>query len=484
MESFLKLIIFLPLIPCYLAQTIKNPGVESIKTIIHMNSMTVAQTTFIIAFLFNEFTPGYIYSGDVFNYYNIAYDGISLVYLVVSAFLIGLCVTSICEFMAIDNKLKTIVQLLFLLETVLFNFFLTRDLFFFYVWFEATLPILFLIVLLGGERNVRIRASFMLFLYTLTFSMFTLCTIVYINRLTGSSDLFELINIDFSYTQQVIMYLGFLIGFAVKVPTNPFHVWLPHAHVEASTLGSVLLAGIILKMGGYAIMRILLPLCPNLYEDYGSLGTLLGYVSVINTSLIIITESDLKRLIAYFSIVHMNVALIANFAAEKLAVLGAIAMMISHSLVASGLFFCIGVLYERYQVRDMTYYGGLANASINFCIAFFILVLSNFSFPLTFGFWPEIIILTGLAIVSYLDIVIILLSAIFGLASNLIFFTKVFFSLFTEYIIKFADLTIYEMYLFCTLIFYDLYFGIFPDTYLIFAEHPVNFLLTALTITQ
>jgi len=483
MESFILLILLSPLIPTYWIQTLRQQSLEHMKTLMHLNSMTVAQTTFIIGFLFNEFTPGYIFSGNVLSYYNVAFDGISLVYLIVSSFLIGLCITSICEFMAIDNKVKVIIQLLFILETVLFNFFLTRDLFFFYVWFEATLPLLFLIVVLGGERNVRIRASFMLFLYTLTFSMFSLCTIVYINRLSGSTDLFELITIDFSYTQQIIMYIGFLIGFSVKVPTNPFHVWLPHAHVEASTVGSVLLAGIILKMGGYAILRILLPLCPNLYDDYGNFGTLLAYLSVINTSLIIITESHLKRLIAYFSIVHMNVALIANFAAEKIAVLGAIAMMISHSLVASGLFFCIGVLYERYQVRDMSYYGGLANASINFCIAFFILVLSNFSFPLTFSFWPEIIILTGLSIVSYLDTVVILISSIFGVASNLIFFTKVFFSLFSEYIVKVADLTIHELFLFCTIIFYDIYFGIRPNAYLIFVEHPVNFLLTALTTT-
>jgi len=346
------------------------------------------------------------------------------------------------------------------------------------------LPLLFLIILIGGERKVRLRASLMLFLYTLVFSLITLCTIVYLNRITGSTDLFELILCDLSFTQQAIVYIGFLVGFCVKIPSNPFHVWLPHAHVEASTVGSVLLAGIILKMGGYAILRILLPICPKMYDEYGYVGSLLGYMSVINTSLIIITESDLKRLIAYFSIVHMNIALIATFAGEKLAIYGAVAMMISHSLIASGLFFCIGLLYERYQIRDMKYYGGLVNTHIYFSIVFFIFVLSNFSFPLTFGFWPEMLVLTGLSIVSYLDVVVILISAIFSLASNLIFFTKVFFGVLTEYLVKYIDLTKNELFLFCNLIFYDLLFGLRPNVYLIFIENPVNFLLTALSITH
>jgi len=357
-------------------------------------------------------------------------------------------------------------------------------LFTFYVWFEAALPILFLIIVIGGERKVRIRASLMLFLYTLIFSLITLCTILYINRITGTTDLLEIILCDLSFNEQMIIYIGFLIGFAVKIPSSPFHVWLPHAHVEASTIGSVLLAGIILKMGGYAILRILLPLCPKIYDEYGSYGSILGYMSVINTSLIIITESDLKRLIAYFSIIHMNIAIIAVFAGEQLAIFGAVAMMISHSLIASGLFFCIGLLYERYQIRDMTYYGGLVNTHIYFSITLFIFVLSNFSFPLTFGFWPEMLVLTGLSIVSYLDVIVILVSSIFSLASNLIFFTKVFFGITTTFINEYLDLTYNEIFLFSNLIFFDILFGLRPNVYLIFIENPVNFLLTALTIIK
>jgi len=447
----------------------------------HLNAMSVLLPTLMIGLTFNEYTPGYLFSGDVWGY-TLAYDGISLVYLIISGFLVALCITSICEFLAVDRKTKIIAQLLFLLLCILFNFFITRDLIFFYVWFEASLPFLFLIVILGGERNVRIRASFMLFLYTLTFSLFALVTIALINGLSGCSDLFTLISLDFSYKHQIFMYIGFLIGFSVKIPVNPFHVWLPHAHVEASTLGSVLLAGIILKMGGYALVRILLPLCPKLYDSYGSVGSIVAYFSVLNTSFIIITESDLKRLIAYFSIVHMNVSLIGLFSSERIAILGSLAMMISHSLISGGLFFAIGSLYERYQVRDLSYYGGLANANINFCIAFFILVLSNFAFPLTFGFWPEMLMLSGLSLSSFYDIVIVLTSSVFGLASNLIFFTRVFFSVFTGYIFKVADFSLPELYLFWQIIFYDFFFGIFPNAYLKFIEHPVNFLLTSLTI--
>jgi len=300
MEALFIFLIVITIIPILRIQTNKIQGIEHMKTVVHMIAMIIAQTTFILCFLFNEYTPGYIYVNE--GYLTIAYDGISLTYLIVSATLTNFCIISLCEFMSIDKNLKKNISLLFLLEVVLFNFFLTRDLFTFYVWFEAALPILFLIIVIGGERKVRIRASLMLFLYTLIFSLITLCTILYINRITGTTDLLEIILCDLSFNEQMIIYIGFLIGFAVKIPSSPFHVWLPHAHVEASTIGSVLLAGIILKMGGYAILRILLPLCPKIYDEYGSYGSILGYMSVINTSLIIITESDLKRLIAYFSI--------------------------------------------------------------------------------------------------------------------------------------------------------------------------------------
>lgn len=482
MEHLLLLLIIMPLIPSCWVQITQCDSYEHAKLILHISSMGVAQMTFILSLLLNEYTPGYIYAGGEKIKYLIAYDGISVIFLLVTAFLTCLCIISLCEFTVSDEKIKEMVQLLFLLEFVLFNFFLTRDIFFFYVFFEAALPILFLIIMLGGERNLRLRAAYMLFIYTLIFSLFTLGTIVYLNRLTGTTDLFELILCDFSPFQQMIIFTGLLIGISVKIPTNPFHVWLPHAHVEASTLGSVLLAGIILKMGGYAIGRILLPLCPIIYDQVANFARILGYMSVINTSLIIITEADLKRLIAYFSIVHMNVSLIAIFAVERLAILGSLGMMVSHSIVASGLFFCIGVLYERYQHRDMSYYGGLANAHINFCIIFFLFVLSNFSFPLTFSFWPEIILLTGLIVVSYLDIVVILASSIFSVASNLILFTRVFFCYFTEYIEKFADLTFYEIFLLGTLLFNDIWYGLNPNLYLVYLEQPVNFLLTACTI--
>jgi len=480
MQYLILFMILLPMFSVYRTQIKNFPDIYHMKAMIHMLSMIVAQVTFIICFLYNEFTPGYIYAGIGSLGYNFAYDGISLTYLVVSSVLTSLCIIALCEFMALDDNLEKNMTLLLLLEIVLFNFFLTRDLFTFYVWFEAALPVLFLIILLGGERKVRLRASLMLFLYTLIFSLITLCTIIFINGFLGTTDLFEIILCDISFPQQAIIYIGFLVGFCVKVPSNPFHVWLPHAHVEASTIGSVLLAGIILKMGGYAILRILLPTCPNLYDEYNYYGSILGYISVLNTSLIILTESDLKRLIAYFSIIHMNIALIATFAGERLAIFGAVAMMISHSLIASGLFFCIGSLYERYQIRDMTYYGGLVNSHILFSITFFIFVLSNFSFPLTFGFWPEMLVVTGLAIVSYFDVIVILISGIFSLASNLTFFTKVFFGITTEYVLMYMDMSKNEMFLFGNLIFYDILFGFRPNVYLIFIENPVNFLLTAL----
>jgi len=234
-------------------------------------------------------------------------------------------------------------------------------------------------------------------------------------------------------------------------------------------------------MGGYAIIRFLLPICSQSYNDYGQLCSTIGYLSITNTAFILLTEFDSKRLIAYFSILHMNISLIATFAVEKLVILGALGMMLSHSLISSGLFFCIGVLYERYQKRDISYYGGLIHTHSKLGELVFTLLLGNFAFPLTFSFWPEIVVLTGLGTYSFFEMCLILASSIFSMTSSLIFFTKIFFGISTYFILKYADVTSNEFYFLWSLSFYNFFYGIFPMSYFDMLQPPVNYLLTALS---
>jgi len=366
---------------------------------------------------------------------------------------------------------------------VCFSFLSVKDLLVMYVWFEATLPLLFLMIIISGERKVKLRASYMLFIYTLTFSMVSLSTVVFITLISGTTDLFELLLCDFSKFQQILILAGFLIAFAVKIPSSPFHTWLPSAHVEASTLGSILLAGIILKLGGYAIVRFVLPLCSYSYEMYVHYPMVFTYISILNTSLIILTEIDLKRIVAYFSIIHMNIALLALYGGDRPDIFGTLSGLISHSLTATSLFLSIGILYERYQIRDMSYYGGLFNAMPHFGICVFTFILSNFSFPLTFAFWPELLLLVGLSLGSLLDPTMILMSSISGVSSNLLIYTKVFFLGINLEQVWHEDLNYTELILLCVISYTNFFFGTFPNLYLRFFLQPINFLLTSLTLT-
>jgi proton-translocating NADH-quinone oxidoreductase chain M len=281
-------------------------------------------------------------------------------------------------------------------------FFCCSDLILFYICFEAVLIPMYLMIGTWGSRERRIHANYQFFLYTLCGSIFMLTSILLIHVFTGTTNLFLLTNYSWitfygnNQIIQLIIWIGFFIGFAIKVPMMPFHLWLPEAHVEAPTGGSVLLAGLLLKLGGYGFIKIILLCLPYSNFFFTSAISICALTGVIYASFTTLRQNDLKKIIAYTSIAHMNLVILGLFTHSALALYGSIFLMISHGLVSSALFALIGMIYDRTHTRIVFYYGGLATVMPLFAISFFILSIANFGFPGTSSFIGEFLIFIGL----------------------------------------------------------------------------------------
>ena len=246
-----------------------------------------------------------------------------------------------------------------LLEFFLLQVFCVLDIFLFYIFFESVLLPMFLIIGVWGSRKRKIKAAYQFFLYTLIGSLFTLLAILTIYFETGTTDLQTLWNFTFSFERQVVLWIAFFLSFAIKIPMIPFHIWLPEAHSEAPTAGSIILAGILLKLGGYGFLRFSLPLLPEASVYFTPFVYILSLAAIIYASLTTIRQIDLKKIIAYSSISHMGVVTLGLFSYNLEGLEGSLFLMLSHGLVSSALFFCIGILYERYHTRILKYYSGL-----------------------------------------------------------------------------------------------------------------------------
>ena len=324
--------------------------------------------------------------------YHMGVDGISMPFVLLSTFLMPLSI--LASWRSIKVRVREYMIAFLVLETMMVGMFASLDMLMFYLFFEAVLIPMFIIIgVWGGAR--RVYAAFKFFLYTLLGSVLMLVCMLAMYIEVGTTDIPVLTGYGFGVGMQTWLFLGFMASFAVKVPMWPVHTWLPDAHVEAPTAGSMILAGVLLKMGGYGFIRFSLPMFPHASEFFAPLIFALSIIAVIYTSLVALAQSDMKKLIAYSSVAHMGFVTIGIFTLTEQGIAGAMFQMISHGLVSAALFFCVGVVYDRLHTRDISAYGGVAAVMPRYAVFFMFMMLASVGLPGTSGFVGEMLVLVG-----------------------------------------------------------------------------------------
>ncbi|HEY7246615.1 MAG TPA: NADH-quinone oxidoreductase subunit M [Xanthobacteraceae bacterium] len=392
--------------------------------------------------------------------YHMGVDGISLPFVVLTTGLMPICI--IASWNPIQRRVKEYMVAFLVLETLMVGTFAALDLVLFYLFFEGGLIPMFLIIgVWGGPR--RVYASFKFFLYTLLGSVLMLLAIMAMYWDAGTADIAALLHHGFPRSLQTWAWLAFLASFAVKLPMWPVHTWLPDAHVEAPTAGSVILAAILLKMGGYGFLRFSLPMFPVASHDLAPLIYALSVVAVIYTSLVALAQEDMKKLIAYSSVAHMGFVTMGIFAATTQGVAGGIFQMISHGLVSAALFLCVGVVYDRMHTREIAAYGGLVNRMPLYAAAFMVFTLANVGLPGTTGFIGEFLSLIGTFRVNNLVATLATIGTILSAAYALWLYRKVVFGPLTKQnLAAIRDLDYREMITLGPLVALTILLGIYP----------------------
>ncbi|MFZ4688756.1 MAG: NADH-quinone oxidoreductase subunit M [Polymorphobacter sp.] len=325
--------------------------------------------------------------------WHLGVDGIALMLILLSVFLMPLCILASWE--SVQKRVPEYMAAFLVMESLMIGTFAARDIFLFYLFFEAGLIPMFLIIgIWGGAR--RIYASYKFFLYTLLGSVLMLVGMMYMVGQVGSTDIGVLSAYNFDVDAQFWLFLAFFASFAVKMPMWPVHTWLPDAHVEAPTAGSVILAGVLLKLGGYGFVRFSLPMLPDASAQLIWLVFALSMVAVVYTSLVALVQTDMKKLIAYSSVAHMAFVTAGLFALNTQGIEGSLVMMLSHGLVSGALFLCVGVIYDRLHTREIARYGGLADTMPKYALFFLFFTMASVGLPATSGFVAEFLVLIGL----------------------------------------------------------------------------------------
>ena len=393
--------------------------------------------------------------------FQLGIDGISVLFILLTTFIAPICIFSGIH--SIKFKIKEFLIAILVMETLMLGVFCSLDLVIFYLFFEGGLIPMFLIIgIWGGPK--RVYSAFKFFLFTLLGSVLMLIAIISIYWITGTTDVIKLLDTRIPVEYQYLLWLAFFSSFAVKLPMWPFHTWLPDAHVEAPTTGSVILAAILLKMAGYGFIRFSLGLFPIASDYFTPLIFVLSIIAIIYTSLVALMQDDMKKLIAYSSVAHMGFVTIGIFSLTKQGLEGSIIQMISHGLVSAALFLCVGVVYDRFHSRLISSYGGLVNIMPKYAFIFMIFTLAALGLPGTSGFVGEFLILIGVFQKNFVVAVLASLGVILAAAYMLWLYRRVIFGKIASSEIKeMSDLNKTELYILASLAFMTLFFGIYPE---------------------
>ena len=407
--------------------------------------------------------------------YKVGIDGISILFIVLTTFITPLCIISVNN--TIKVRLRDFLIAILIMQSFMIGVFCALDLVVFYLFFEAGLIPMFLIIgIWGGPK--RVYSAFKFFLYTLLGSVLMLVAIISIYWISGTTDVVKLYELGIDAKYQNLLWLAFFSSFAVKTPMWPVHTWLPDAHVEAPTAGSVLLAAILLKMAGYGFIRFSLGLFPIASEIFTPLVYALSVIAIIFTSLIALMQEDMKKLIAYSSVAHMGFVTLGIFTIQQQGIEGSIIQMISHGLVSAALFLCVGVVYDRMHSRLISSYGGIVTIIPKYSILFMLFTLAALGLPGTSGFVGEFLILMGVFKDNFLVAVIASLGVILGAAYMLWLYKRVVFGkLINKDLTKMVDLNKSEYFILICLAIPILFFGFYPEPLIDTIEVSVNDLI-------
>ena len=487
----LSLITFLPLVGALFILTIRGD-----EEIVVRNTRNVALWTSVITFLlslilwfqFDRSTAAFQFEErvDWMPGYSIAYhmgvDGISMLFILLTTLLTPICVLASWE--SITVRVKEYMIAFLVMETMMVGMFCALDLIVFYIFFEGVLIPMFLIIgVWGGPR--RVYSSFKFFLYTLLGSVLMLLAILAMFFKTGTTDIPTVMKYSFPAGMQTWLWLAFFASFAVKVPMWPVHTWLPDAHVEAPTAGSVILAGVLLKFGGYGFLRFSLPMFPEATVEFAPLIFTLSVVAVIYTSLVALAQEDMKKLIAYSSVAHMGFVTVGIFTLNSQGIEGGIFQMLSHGIVSAALFLIVGVVYDRMHSRDIETYGGLVERMPVYAFGFMIFMLASVGLPGTGGFVGEILVLVGIFQVNAWVCALIATGVIISAAYMLYLYRRVIFGKLTkDNLKKITDLTPREIAVFAPLIVLVFWMGIYPSSFLDVMHVSVDNLVQQMKVAQ
>jgi NADH-quinone oxidoreductase subunit M len=470
----LSLVTFLPLVGAFFCLIVNGP-----KQAVDRNCRSAALITSLVTFAislvlwirFDATKAGYQFE-EKFDWvpalgigYHMGIDGISLFFVLLSTLLTPICILASWE--SVHTRVKEYMVAFLVLETFMVGMFCALDLALFYIFFEGVLIPMFLIIgVWGGKR--RVYAAFKFFLYTLLGSVLMLLAIIAIYWQVGTTDLPTAVEkLDLPFTWQCWLWLAFFASFAVKVPMWPVHTWLPDAHVEAPTAGSVILAGVLLKMGGYGFLRFSIPLLPEATQYFAPLVFGLSIVAIIYTSLVALVQEDMKKLIAYSSIAHMGFVTIGAFILNMQSVQGSIFQMLSHGIVSAALFLCVGVVYDRMHTREIAAYGGLVHRMPRYAFTFLFFTLASVGLPGLSGFVGEFLVLVGTFKANTWVAFLATTGIILGAAYALWLYRKVVFGELTKDSLKgILDMNRREIALFLPLILITLWMGIYPSSFL------------------